>query len=565
MSPISERLERHRARTVFVGQARELEPIVAQRQCYRATASLQRGAIASSLSWSSLTRAGTSVTMITRDFALPASAVAGGSEGRIFSGARRRRECFHASLERHDGGEHADCGGGPSDEVEFSVHSQSRSQVNRFDLLSLSTPARGSRGILATPRKVSKALGFAVLGVALGCGGDDDASPGASFTLQVSAPAPTGSVPLPGAVVAVDQADGSRKEGSTGPDGSVTIAGIDLSQGAFSFTVAAAGYIAVSSLHHTQAGAWRITLARLGSADSGVALTGIVRGKRQADHFLAVSTTASSTTFSGVGPEYSLHVPANQPFQAIVAEYGYGPAPRSAQGSGLTFFGWSTFPVRTGPQASVLDLVLPGGTAAEAPSVTGQSLEPSTASGTLLVPRTMTGARGALRVSSHESNQTAYLGAGTLIDLASNGTDLHYDAEYVSPPGSSLTTEYWISLDDTYSYAFRDAPPGNDVSLIDPPNLASPLSLYGSLPLANPTLGTQAWINIERDDRTVVWRVYGGESGGFHMPKLPSAIDPRTVLGTGRMTARPQNCRLDASGKLCSEIALGASADLVGP
>ncbi len=455
--------------------------------------------------------------------------------------------------------------------------------VKRFDLPPSSTPARGfrgipsifanrrgmattTRGILAILKKASKAFGFADMFVtALGCGGDDGGSSGASFTLQVSAPGTTGTVPLPGAVVAVDQADGSRSEASTGSDGSVTIGGIDLSQGAFSFTVAAAGYVAVSSLHHTQAGGWRITLSRLGSVGSGVALTGIVRGKSEPDHFIAVSTTAASTNFSGVGPEYSLRVPANEPFHAIVAEYGYGPAPRSAQGSSLVFFGWSTFPVRTGPEASILDLVLPGGTAAAAPSVTGQALQPTTASGTLVVPGPMSGARGALRVSSQESNQAAYLGAGTLIDLASTGTDLHYDAEYVSPPGSSLTTEYWISLDDAYSYAFRNAPPGNDVSFIDPPSLASPLSLYGPLPVGNPALGTQVWINIERDDRTVVWRVYGGESGAFHMPKLPSAIDPRTVLGTGRVTARPENCRPDASGQLCSEFALGAAADLVAP
>jgi hypothetical protein len=406
---------------------------------------------------------------------------------------------------------------------------------------------------------------IAVFGVALGCGGGDDGPTGDSFTLRVSAPAPTGTVPLAGAVVAIDQGDGSRSEGSTGPDGVVTVGGIDLSKGAFSFTVAAPGYVAVSSLHHTRAGGWQITLARLGSADSGVPLTGMVLGKSESDHFIEVSTTTSSAVFSGVGPEYSIRVPAHESFQTVVAEFWNGPAPRSAQGSSLVFFGWSSFAVAAVSQPSVIDLVLPGGTAAAATSITGQPLVPSRASGKLIVPATMTGASGGLRVSSQESDQTAYLGAGTRVDLAFNQLDLDYEAEYVTPSSSSLTTTYWIGLDDAYSYAFRDAPPGLEVALMDPPKLPSPLALYGELPLVNPTLGTRAWINIERDDRTVVWRVYGAESGSLHMPKLPSAIDPRTVLGTGRVTARPQTCRLDASGQRCSEAALGASADFVAP
>jgi hypothetical protein len=411
--------------------------------------------------------------------------------------------------------------------------------------------------------RVLSATGFIVAAVVLGCGGDDSPT-GDSFTLHVSAD--EDGVPLAGAVVAIDQADGSRSEGATGAAGVVTINGIDLSKGPFSFTVAAPGYVAVSSLDHTRAGDWQITLSRVGSVDSGVALTGLVRGKSDPDHFIQVSTATSAVIFDGVGPEYTLRVPANENIVAIVAEDWDGPAPKSAQGSSFTFFGWTLFAVGTVfSQTTMVDLVLHGGSTGATKWITGQALTSSTASGRLIVPPTMLGARGGLRVSSEESQRTAYLGGTTRTDLASNQTDLDYDAEFVSLPGASLTTEYWIGLDGAYSYAFRDTPPGDDVSLMDPPKFASPVALYGDLAFTNPTPDTEAWINIEREDRTVVWSVYGSNTGAFHMPKLPSAIDPRTVLGTGRMTARPEACRTDSSGKRCSEVALGAPADLVAP
>jgi hypothetical protein len=414
--------------------------------------------------------------------------------------------------------------------------------------------------------RASSSLFFAALSAAaLGCGGDASPS-GDSFTLHVSSGGANGKLPLVGASVAVDQGDGSRSEGSTGGDGVVTVPGIDLSKGPFSFTVAAAGYVAVSSLHHTKAGGWQITLSALASGDSGVPLTGMVRGKTDPDHFIEVSTTASSTTFSGIGPEYSIRVSGNDSMQAIVAEYGDGPAPKSAQGTSLTFFEWASFAVGRVSQPSVLDLVFPQAMPGATASIAGQSLLPLKASGTLLVPTVMLGARGGLRVSSQASDRTAFLGAAKRIDLATNVVDLDYEAEYVNPSGSSsLTTEYWIGLDGAYSYAFRDAPPGESVSLMSPPKMPSPLPLYGELFLSNPTPDAQAWIDIERDDRTIVWRVYGLVPGDARMPRLPSAIDPRTVLGTGRITARPQTCRLDTSGQRCSEVGLGAPADLVAP
>jgi hypothetical protein len=174
---------------------------------------------------------------------------------------------------------------------------------------------------------------------------------------------------------------------------------------------------------------------------------------------------------------------------------------------------------------------------------------------------------GGLRVTSTESNGNGFLGAATRIEPTSDGLALQYDSEYVSPGSTSFQTTYWLELGDTWSYAYRSSQPTGDVGLIDPPALDSPLPLYGSLPVRNPAQGAEVLVNVAVDDSSVVWRVYsqGSPDEPFRLPKLPSAIDPRTVLGTGRVTARPLACMRDQSTGRCTVLGVGAAADLVSP
>jgi hypothetical protein len=177
----------------------------------------------------------------------------------------------------------------------------------------------------------------------------------------------------------------------------------------------------------------------------------------------------------------------------------------------------------------------------------------------------MHGARGALRVSSRESDGNAFQGGPTRVALAPDGVNLQYESEFVSFPGTSLLTTYWAYLADAYSYAYRDAAPQGDVTLIDPPSMASPQPIYGVLSMQSESANGSSFVEIARDDSSIVWRVFdqGMGSAALRMRKLPSAIDPRTVLGTGRITARPAVCRRDASTGRCSELAVGAAVDLV--
>lgn len=141
--------------------------------------------------------------------------------------------------------------------------------------------------------------------VGAGCTGPSNAD---SLDSQFSLTVMGGTVPLAGAAVAVDTADGARHEATTGGDGTARFSGLALDKGPFSFTVAASGYAAVSNLGLTQPGAWQITLTPFGEDPTWVDVSGVVQGKQDADHFVEVSASIPSTNFDGLGPQYALRV-----------------------------------------------------------------------------------------------------------------------------------------------------------------------------------------------------------------------------------------------------------------
>jgi hypothetical protein len=409
-------------------------------------------------------------------------------------------------------------------------------------------------------------FGLAALAAA-GCGSggaSPPASADAAFTLTVSAPGPGGAtMPLSGAAVAVDTADGARHEAVTTSNGIATFANVDTTVGSFSFTVAAPGFVAVTDLGLTQGGAWNVTLSPSGEDATRVDVAGVVRGKQDADDFVLVSASIPSANFDGIGPEYTLLVEPGVPFALVVTELTYGPSPMSTQGSSATFKSWAQFSSPAVSGVTNLDLALPG--ALDAAGVAGQSLAPSTAQGTLQVPPSMAGARGGVFVSNAASSTSMYLGASTRVDLAPDGMNLVYEAEWVSPV-SDLVTFYSLSLAGASSHVRSPLAPGATITFLDPPSVASPLPLYGDVVVKTVSSPPQLWLDIERDDASTAWRVYqhGTNPNTFRVPRLPSAIDPRLVLGTGSVSAVPEACVPGTDG-FCDEYATGAPATLVSP
>jgi hypothetical protein len=398
------------------------------------------------------------------------------------------------------------------------------------------------------------------------CGGES----GGDVTLTVTDSSSSQAF-LTGAAVAIDRGDGTREEGVTGGDGTFTAHQV-TGAGPFAFTVAMPGYVAVSQLGLTQAGDWQISLHPIGDDPTWDDVGGDVEGKEDASHSVVVSATVPSSRFGGTGPEYTLRVTPGAS-SLIVCELTWGPAPASARANTTSFIGWSEFPVVVeGP--SDFDLALPDlaepSTAPSGPQpggpIAGQSLMPLVASGALLVPASMTGATGAVSVTTGTSSWSAFVGGEKDVDVAPDGTDLAYDAQYVMPTTQGdLVTIYGLQAGSAASYVAKLAPPGDTVSFLDPPTLSSPQHLEGPLPVQASDPSVALRVNISRDDSTVAWEVFASPGGSITLPKLPSAINPTLVLGTGRVSAEPEVCEPDPTSGRCARWAVGASADLVSP
>jgi hypothetical protein len=418
--------------------------------------------------------------------------------------------------------------------------------------------------------RFNNGIGFVGLAsmVGAGCGssGPSDGGPLSSrFSLTVSGAMDLGTAPIPGAAVAVDTADGARHEATTDSDGTATFSGLDLGTGPFSFTVAAPGYVAVSSLGLTQPGGWQITLRPFGNDPTWIDVSGVVRGRRDADDFVQVSASVPSTTFDGLGAQYAIRVERDVPFNLVVAELTYGSAAVSARGRTVLFTAWAewTHPAVTG--VTNLDLVMPGGSSSG--GAVGESLMPSTAQGTLFVPPSLAGARGSIFVSNQNSSGSMFAGAATRMTLNPDTADIDYEVEWVSA-AVDLVTTYGLSVGGASSYVRSTGMPtgGDIVNFLDPPSVSSPLSMSKDVVVSQVAPGAAVSLNIVRDDLSTGWRVFqqGSSASTIHIPKLPSAIDPRLVLGTGEVTVAPEVCVAGADG-FCSGYAAGAPATLVMP
>jgi hypothetical protein len=411
------------------------------------------------------------------------------------------------------------------------------------------------------------ALAGLASGVGAGCGGSGP-NPGpadSSFSLAVQTQtAIGGTMPVPGAAVAVDTADGARHEATTDGNGNATFSGLNIDAGPFSFTVAAPGYVAVSNMGLTQPGAWQITLLSFGDDPTWVDVSGVVRGRQDADDFVQISTSIPSTNFEGLGAQYAIRVAPGLAFTLIAAELTYGSATASTAGSTTLFTNWAQFSNGGVTSVTDLDLTLPG--AANPGGAAGESLMPSNANGTLVVPPALAGARGNVFVSNVGSSGSMFLGAPTSMTLDPGGTDIDYVVEYVTPVTDPVTS-YELSLNGAGSYARSAAWPGGSVTFLDPPSVSSPLPVGADFLVGNITDSSASLVlNIARDDASTAWRVFqaGSSSIAMHIPKLPSAIDPRLVLGTGEVTVAPELC-VPGSDGFCAQYAVGTPATLVMP
>jgi hypothetical protein len=405
-----------------------------------------------------------------------------------------------------------------------------------------------------------------ILAAVPGC--SSNADPGGPFSLTVLTSDATGTtVGLAGVAVAVDEFNGKRFEATTDATGVATFAHVDISGGPFSFTAALAGYVVVTDEGLTQTGAWHTTLEKSGEDPSWADVSGIVTGKLDENDDVFVSATVPATGFFGVGPEYAIRVTPGAAYSFIVAEAAPGPTSSMPAEAGRVFRQWTKVDERAAEGVEEADLMI----SVQEPEESVTELLSQQTQGTLDVPSTMVGADAFMQVTTLESGGNAYLGGMTSVNAVSGAANqLAYTAEFVDPIGDyTFQTVFWLERDGASTSTFVDGVPIADplpMSFLDPPVLQGPASMYGDLVLHDVAPEAATQIAIETDDETSVWRIYtqGTAVATVHMPRLPSAIDPRVVLGTGRVAAVPEVCVIDSSGR-CSQFASGAAADLVAP
>jgi hypothetical protein len=178
----------------------------------------------------------------------------------------------------------------------------------------------------------------------------------------------------------------------------------------------------------------------------------------------------------------------------------------------------------------------------------------------------MAGANGSIFVSNAGSSGSMFLGAATSMTADPDTADIDYGVEWVSPDGEQLVMTYALSLGDASSYVRTTQFPASSVTFLDPPSVNSPLSMSADIVVSHVAPGAAVRLNILRDDRSPGWQVFlqGNSASAIHIPKLPSAIDPRLVLGTGEVTVAPEQCVAGPDG-FCAQYATGAPATLVMP
>jgi hypothetical protein len=171
-------------------------------------------------------------------------------------------------------------------------------------------------------------------------------------------------------------------------------------------------------------------------------------------------------------------------------------------------------------------------------------------------------------ITTVESNGSAYLGEVT--SVTQDGDSLDFTAAYVEPStDQTLEILYELSSNGAYSsYRAASAVAPSVGVFLDPPLLPSPSPLYGTLDFGgfDGPADAKTWVDILGDDETTVWHLYneGAPGAALRMPKLPSAIDPRVILGTGSVVAVPEVCDAQPDG-YCLSWSRGTPAELVAP
>lgn len=408
----------------------------------------------------------------------------------------------------------------------------------------------------------------ACLGLAAGCGGDDDScGPGidaaidtgpdaavledVTFVVVTYTGAAMGYEPIATSMVTFDAPGGERMEATTGADGRVTFEGIDWSLGS--------GAVSAFRMEHSMRSIVNLDAAHFAQLDridgavvlllhphalpaiETVVVSGTVVGLVDPAHEIFVSVLRGSTGSGWTGPgnsTFPITVPKDEPFTIQVFEFEFA-AVRSGQGFDRTIYGMmhrDFAPISANTQV-VLDFDVD-----EVPTFTADvwiDLPP--------------------RVESSIRHGTPYCYACGFDSLYCSGWPTHAD---ISADRSRFDFSFlwaepaWMQAPVTYcrldrenevSFIFVDGypQPGSLGQLLDIPRWTHPPDPSFAWPLGE----VVAWelfdeeidnteLHIYRNGQTLWVASAGPNATSLILPELPSMVDPAVFLGPDPLFAQ---------------------------
>ncbi|MCA9670405.1 MAG: hypothetical protein KC503_32640 [Myxococcales bacterium] len=344
------------------------------------------------------------------------------------------------------------------------------------------------------------------------------------------------------AMVALDQADGTRLEKLTGSDGRVTFSEVDWSAGPIALTVGKQGYGLVSSVnidgtYLASVDELPVILTALKSP-AHVAITGTATNTDPSATYLTVTSNRAQVSSQRNDLSFGLSVDKGEPFTLIGLQWTEGPKPSGARDFAETLLGWTELaqPAAQESQSVTLDFA--------------NALAPETHSGTITLPANTslvaTASRAFVRVSDLSSG--LFLGAVTVSSCGA--TSCTFEAEHVETQAalSPVTSYILLVFDGITSLVRRQGYPKAGASVtvdgfLVEPRLIAPTNTKQAVPLRD-RISWECGPDAEGSGLVIgggIWTVTARAGrNDVTVPLAPTGIDERALLGVGLHSAQVQ-------------------------
>jgi hypothetical protein len=365
--------------------------------------------------------------------------------------------------------------------------------------------------------------------------------------------------PIPQVSLALDDAKATRVEGTTDATGVATLM-VDWTQAPVAITAWNDGYTVASYLAQPQSDKFTVYLHSL-APPTGTPVTGNIANKDMGSDVATITPSVWGSSFQNSTISYSLTIFDDKPYSMFGLDWVVGTRP-SSRGIAQTFKKWAQVDAPAPSQSGGVDFDFAAGTALTAIDGKGSITIPGGSTGSFAI------STGYVTVTDVDSLFSSFLGAPTLIDVSSDGTQFTYNMEHVEP--ASITkpfTTYSVS-GNAGAISAKNAMgwpmDGESITGLLAAPVVSPAP-SGMLPFGQapdftaPTGDVTVFLQVLASGGTInqkaLWYVYGPAGTPLVPPMLPSAADPAVVLPPGQLSGQIVACS-PAKSVTCSYYAV---------